>query len=100
VAGLLQTLAGTKQTDVILDYMLSRIGIEPARERLTLFVKETVGVKDTEVPGFWNMVSLRPTFWKAFVEGVNAEYGGWDGYVKDLGFSARDLEAIKKNLTG
>ncbi|XEV00454.1 hypothetical protein FSHL1_005741 [Fusarium sambucinum] len=100
VAGLLQTLAGTKQTDVILDYMLSRIGIEPARERLTLFVMETVGVEDTEVPGFWNMVSLRPTFWEAFVEGVNAEYGGWNGYVKGLGFSTRDLETIKKNLRG
>ncbi|GKU06658.1 tyrosine-protein phosphatase [Fusarium langsethiae] len=98
MAGLLQTLAGTKQTDVILDYMLSRTGIEPARERLTQFVKATVGVDDTEVPGFWNMVSLRPTFWKAFVEGVDAEYGDWDGYVKGLGFSTRDLETIKKNL--
>lgn len=100
VAGLLQTLAGTKQKDVILDYMLSRIGIEPAREKLIHFVKETVGVDDTEVPGFWNMVSLRPTFWKAFVEGVDAEYGGFDGYVKSLGFSAKDLETIKKNLRG
>ncbi|KAI1060053.1 hypothetical protein LB507_011412 [Fusarium sp. FIESC RH6] len=98
VAGLLQTLAGTKQKDVILDYMLSRIGIEPAREKLIHFVKETVGVDDTEVPGFWNMVSLRPTFWKAFVEGVDAEYGGFDGYVKSLGFPAKDLETIKKNL--
>jgi hypothetical protein len=100
VAGLLQNLAGTKQTDVILDYMLSRIGTEPARERLIMFVKATVGVEDTEVPGFWNMVSLRPTFWKAFVKGVDAEYGGWDGYVKGLGFSTRDLETIKKNLRG
>ncbi|RGP65357.1 hypothetical protein FLONG3_9253 [Fusarium longipes] len=100
VAGLLQTLAGTKQTDVILDYMLSRIGVEPARERLTLFIKATVGVEDTEVPGFWNMVSLRPTFWKAFVKGVEAKYGGWDDYVKGLGFSARDLETIKRNLRG
>ncbi|CAF3445385.1 unnamed protein product [Fusarium graminearum] len=100
VAGLLQTLAGTNQPDVILDYMLSRIGTEPARERLTQFVKATVGVEDTGVPGFWNMISLRPTFWKALVKGVDAEYGGWDGYVKGLGFSTRDLETIQKNLRG
>lgn len=80
--------------------MLSRIGIESARERLILFVKATVGVDDTEVPGFWNMVSLRPSFWKAFVESVDVEYGGWDGYVKGLGFSSNDLATIKKNLRG
>ncbi|KAF5025206.1 hypothetical protein F66182_2672 [Fusarium sp. NRRL 66182] len=98
VAGLLQTLAGTKQADVILDYMLSRIGIEPARERLLMYFKASLGVEDLETPGFWNMASLRPAFWEAFVEGVEAEYGGWDGYVKTLGFSYKDLQTIKKNL--
>ncbi|KAF4430945.1 hypothetical protein F53441_13930 [Fusarium austroafricanum] len=98
MAGLLQTLAGTKQKDIIFDYMLSRIGTEPARERLIAFVKANIDVEDTEVPGFWNMVSLRPSFWKAFVEGVDAEYGGWDDYVMGLGFSAEDLHTIKDNL--
>ncbi|KAF4471059.1 tyrosine- phosphatase [Fusarium albosuccineum] len=99
VAGLLQTLAGTEQPDVILDYMLSRIGTEQARERLVVFIKASLGVDDPETPGFWNMASLRPTFWKAFGEGINDEYGGWDGYVtKGLGFSAEDLDTIKKNL--
>ncbi|WZH43559.1 protein-tyrosine phosphatase-like protein [Fusarium acuminatum] len=99
-AGLLQTLAGTPEKDVILDYMLSRIGTEPARERLIAFVKDNIDVQDYEVPGFWNMVSLRPTFWKAFVGGVDAEYGGWEGYVKGLGFSGEELKTIKKNLRG
>lgn len=98
MAGLLQTLAGTSQQDVIFDYMLSRIGIEPARERLLLFILANIDVKSTEEPGFWNMVSLRPSFWEAFGQGVEAEYGGWDGYVKGLGFSAKDLETIKHNL--
>ncbi|KAI1041744.1 hypothetical protein LB505_010227 [Fusarium chuoi] len=97
-AGLLQTLAGTRQQDVIFDYMLSRIGVEPARERLLLFILANVDVKSTEGPGFWNMVSLRPSFWEAFGQGVEAEYGGWDGYVKGLGFSTKDLETIKHNL--
>jgi hypothetical protein len=80
--------------------MLSRIGTEPARERLIALVKDNIDVQDFEVPGFWNMVSLRPTFWKAFVGGVDAEYGGWEGYVMGLGFSEDDLKTIKKNLRG
>ncbi|KAJ3462979.1 hypothetical protein MRS44_007765 [Fusarium solani] len=93
------TLAGTEQPDVVFDYMLSRIGTEQARDRLVVFIKTALGVDDPETPGFWNMASLRPTFWEAFVEGVDAEFGGWDGYVtKALGFSADDLETIKKNL--
>ncbi|KAF5626461.1 Tyrosine phosphatase [Fusarium tjaetaba] len=98
MAGLLQILAGTKQQVVIFDYMLSRIGIEPARERLLLFVLANIDVKSTEEPGFWNMVSLRPSFWEAFGQGAKAEYGGWDGYVKGLGFSTKDMEIIKNNL--
>ncbi|KAM0429381.1 hypothetical protein ACHAPT_006599 [Fusarium lateritium] len=99
VAGMLQSLAGTGQDDVIFDYMLSRIGTEQARDRLVVFIKTALGVDDPETPGFWNMASLRPTFWEAFVEGIDAEYGGWDGYVtKALGFSADDLETIKVNL--
>ncbi|KAF4415240.1 Tyrosine- phosphatase [Fusarium acutatum] len=54
MAGLLQTLAGTKLQDVIFDYMLSRIGIEPARERLLLFILANIDVKSPEEPGFWN----------------------------------------------
>ncbi|KAF4334343.1 Tyrosine phosphatase [Fusarium beomiforme] len=98
MVGLLQTLAGTKQNDIILDYMLSWIGIEPDRERLLEFILANIDGKDTEEPGFWNMVSLRPSLWNALVQGVEAEYGGLDGYVKGPGFSAKDLETIKKNL--
>ncbi|KAM5352364.1 hypothetical protein ACJ41O_005087 [Fusarium nematophilum] len=99
VSGLLQSLAGTEEPDVILDYMLSRIGTEAARDRLVVFLKASLGLDDPETPGFWNMASLRPTFWKAFAEGMDAEYGGWDGYVTEgLGFSVDDLDTIKKNL--
>lgn len=100
VAGLLQTLAGTEQPDVVFDYMLSRIGTEPARDRLVAFLQTGLSLDpDDETPGFWNMVSLRPTFWAALAEGVDAEFGGWDGYVTGaLGFSADDLGTIKRNL--
>lgn len=79
--------------------MLSRIGTEPAREILLRFAMASVGVTDPETPGFFNLVSLRPEFWEAFLEGLGDEFGGWDGYVtKGLGFSQGDLAKIKGNL--
>lgn len=79
--------------------MLSRIGTEPAREKLMHYAMSTLGIKDPETPGFYNLVSLRPEFWKRFQEGLEEEFGGWEGYVtKGLGFSTEDLEKIKGNL--
>ncbi|KAJ4209638.1 hypothetical protein NW759_013285 [Fusarium solani] len=99
VAGLLQSLAGTAPDDILFDYMLSRIGTESAREKLGSLAMASLGVSDPETPGFWNLVSLRPSYWNAFLEGLRDEYGDWEGYVtKGLGFSATDLETVKKNL--
>lgn len=79
--------------------MLSRIGTESAREKLGSLAMASLGVSDPETPGFWNLVSLRPSYWNAFLEGLRDEYGDWEGYVtKGLGFSATDLETVKKNL--
>lgn len=79
--------------------MLSRIGTEPAREKLMAFVLASLGTDDLTTPGLLNVTNLRPTSWNAFLDGLRKEYGGWDGYVtKGLGFSEQDLEQIKKNL--
>lgn len=79
--------------------MLSRIGIEPARERLAAFAMASAGVTVLDTPGLWSMVSLQPSYWNAFIEGLKEEYGGWEGYVTEgLGFTERDLETIKMNL--
>ncbi|CAM1500890.1 Fc.00g100520.m01.CDS01 [Cosmosporella sp. VM-42] len=99
VAGLLQGLAGTSTDDIILDFMLSRLGTEPAREKLTHFAMASVGITDPETPGFYNLVALRPSFYKAFLSGLEEEYGGWDGYAtKGLGFTDEELKKIKNNL--
>ncbi|KAM4067612.1 tyrosine phosphatase family protein [Hirsutella rhossiliensis] len=63
VAGLLQHLAGTPAGLACLDYMLSRIGAEPAREKLLHFALSTAGTTDPRAPGFRNLISLRPEFW-------------------------------------
>ncbi|KAK2730568.1 hypothetical protein CKAH01_02396 [Colletotrichum kahawae] len=100
LAGILQSLAGAAPDDVRFDYMLSRIGTEPARERLLRYARVGTGTTaDDEHPGFYNMCSLRTSCWDAFVAGVEETYGGWEGYVtKTVGFSNEDLERIKAHL--
>ena len=96
---MLQALAGTAPKDIAFDYLLSRIGSEPARDKLFKFAMTAVGAADVDTPGFVNLVSLRPSYWQAFTEALEAKYGGWDGYVTQrLGFSEGDLAIIKKNL--
>ena len=99
MASMLQHLAGTPADAIVRDYMLSRIGTEPARDKLLAFIMTSLGVTDTASPGFVDMVSLRPQYLNAFLQGLEEQYGGWDSYVtKTLGFSDEDLAKIKKNL--
>lgn len=79
--------------------MLSRVGTEVAREKLLKFALASVGTTDMETPGFYNLVELRPQYWAAFLEGLEEQFGGWDGYVtKGLGLSEEDLITVKKNI--
>lgn len=99
IAGLLLILSGASPAQVEADYMLSRIGVEPAREQLVAFARHTAGVTSDEDPGFYNLVSLRETCWRAFVAAAEREYGGFDQYVvQTLGFAEADLARIKENL--
>ena len=92
-------MAGVDAETVNLDFMLSRIGTEPAREQLLYFAKKNAGVKSDDTPGFYNLCSLRVVCWNAFLAAVDRDYGGFDSYVTaTLGFSTEDLDTIKKNL--
>lgn len=101
VAGMLQALAGTPPDAVLFDYMLSRIGFEPIREQMLFTAVMDTGGGAMATEGFFNMNSIRPTYWTAFQALVDERFGGWDGYVTgELGFSAEDLETIKRHLRG
>lgn len=81
------------------DYLLSRIGTEPARDKLVKFAMASIGIEDMETPGFVNLVDLRPEYWHAFVKELDGRFGSVDGYIKEgLGFSEEDLATIKTNL--
>lgn len=93
-------LAGADPETVIFDFMLSRIGTEPAREKLLAFALKGTGAESTDTPGFRNMCNLRPAGWTAFVRAAEDAYGGFEGYVtKTLGFSEEELATIRRNLT-
>ncbi|KAK4241329.1 hypothetical protein C8A03DRAFT_30546 [Achaetomium macrosporum] len=99
VAGLLLSLAGASKETVALDYMLSRIGTEPAREQLIAFALEGSMAENVDAPGFHNLCNLRISCWEAFVRAVESQYGGFEGYVTGtLGFSEGDLAKIRANL--
>ncbi|EOO03481.1 putative tyrosine phosphatase protein [Phaeoacremonium minimum UCRPA7] len=99
LAGLLLTLAGESSDAIELDFLLSRVGTEPVREHLLAFAKRGARIESEDEPGFYNLASLKAVCWRAFVEALDKEYGGFDGYItKTLGFSEEDLAKIKKNL--
>ena len=100
MSGLLLVLAGADPDTVSLDWLLSRIGTEPAREQLLAFVSKAAGVDAAGNPiGFHNIASLRDVCWKAFLAELENKYGGFAGWVtKVLGFSDDDLKVIAKNL--
>lgn len=51
--------------------------------------------------GFKNLSNLRVSTWEAFVQALEAEYGGFEGYVRGmLGFSEEEVGLIRKNLVG
>jgi len=96
---MLLRLAGADPDTVCLDFLLSRIGTEPAREQLLAFAKKGSRIDSEDAPGFHNLVSLREVCWNAFLSALDREYGGFSGYVtKTLGFSDDDLSVIVKNL--
>lgn len=83
------------------DYMLSRIGLEPARDMLMMGIKAGLKLDDVESPEFHNVASIRPSFWAAFQKELGQKHGGWDGYIREtLGFSDADVERMRDNLNG
>jgi hypothetical protein len=84
----------------VYDYLLTRVGLEPERERLIIALKGHFSPEDAESPVFFNVAALRPEIWTAFETELQKQYGGWDGYIGQLGFSQGDLQAMRANLTG
>lgn len=99
MAGLLLSLAGASPDTIALDFMLSRIGVEPARAQLLAFARKGSMSASEDAPGFDNLINQKISSWEAFVKAVDSEYGGFEGYVTStLGFSDAEVARIKSNL--
>ncbi|KAI1435195.1 protein-tyrosine phosphatase-like protein [Xylaria sp. CBS 124048] len=101
LGGLLLALAGASEDVIVMDWQLSRIGTEPVRPSLLEFARKgSGGISSDDVPGFHNLVNLKRSCWRAFVLGLEKQYGGFERFVTDtLGFSQDDLAKIRENLT-
>jgi len=64
-------------------------------------VADTIGCRDFDAPGVYNLCSLRRTSWDAFMNDFQEMFGGVEGYIiNELGLPREDIEKIKKNLSG
>ncbi|KAI1303331.1 protein-tyrosine phosphatase-like protein [Xylaria venustula] len=98
--GLLLALAGASEDTIATDWQLSRIGTEPVRSMLLEFARKGTDTYQDDQPGFYNLVNLRKSCWRAFARALEKQYGGFENFVTDkLGFSQDDLTKIRKNLT-
>ena len=98
LAALILGLAGAPDSAIAHDYALTRIGIEPAREQLTILLKEQTGI-DPDEPGFAEMVAIKGQTMLYFLEMVKEKYGGVEGYVqKELSLTDIDIQSIRDHL--
>lgn len=109
LSGVLHGLAGSPPATLTLDYMLSRVGYEPAREQLVAYAMAGSAAGSLDAPGFANVVALRPASWAAFVAAMQKDYGGWEGYATrsdesedsgGMGLSLDDVAGLRAVLTG
>ncbi|THC96628.1 hypothetical protein EYZ11_003878 [Aspergillus tanneri] len=96
LAALILRLVDASDEEITLDYMLSRVGVEPVRAVLLGILKGDVG--ESAAAGILGLSSFRPGAITAFLESVERDFGSVQGYLADLGFSSDDVEKIRANM--
>ncbi|KIO30405.1 hypothetical protein M407DRAFT_153800 [Tulasnella calospora MUT 4182] len=99
-AMLILDLIGVPDEEIVKDYALTRVGVEPVREMMmtTRFAPLLLEpeVREATVSG----MSCKPSAMRATLKMLREEYGGAAGYLKDrLGFSAEGVAKIIENLS-
>ncbi|KAJ5856223.1 uncharacterized protein N7529_010167 [Penicillium soppii] len=107
LAALILLLIGRPHDEIINDYILTRAGLESARENLMdafAINMETdevdIGQLSPEALGMLELCGVRATAMSAFLKTFESSYkNGVEGYLIDgLGFSHSDVETMRKNL--
>lgn len=103
LAALILRLAGSSDEAIIHDYMLTRVGIEPARPALTAMLRAHYGVEgdggDLDKLGKVAVLGVEEKGMEGFLKALDEIDGGVVGYLKQgLGFSEEDVDTIRRNL--
>ncbi|KAL4746861.1 hypothetical protein BDW72DRAFT_27980 [Aspergillus terricola var. indicus] len=99
LAALIHRLAGSCDEALVLDFTLTRVGLEPGRAALLKMMQSVYGESVLDNPVLPVVWGVHGSGMVAFLEALDEGYGGVTGYLKNtLGFSDEDLEVMKANL--
>ncbi|KAJ7252412.1 protein-tyrosine phosphatase-like protein [Mycena haematopus] len=98
LAALILMLIGVDDADIEKDYALTTIGLEPAREKLTLRLQNIPVFRDNW-KGAFNMGSSKEDSMTAILAMIREKYGGAAGYLTACTrLEEKDLDVIRNNL--
>jgi protein tyrosine/serine phosphatase len=106
-ASLILLLIGRPYEEIINDYILTRVGLESARENLMEAFAVNLGDDGLDISqlspealGMLELCGVRATAMMAFLKTVEDTYkNGVEGYLIDkLGFSSSQISTMRKNL--
>ncbi|RDW63218.1 tyrosine-protein phosphatase [Aspergillus mulundensis] len=99
LAALIHRLAGSSDEELLHDFTLTRIGLEPGRLALLKMMQSVYGKSVLDNPVLPVVWGVHASGMMAFLEALDEGYGGVVGYLRNtLGFSDWDIEAMKANL--
>ncbi|KAH8887893.1 hypothetical protein GQ53DRAFT_749559 [Thozetella sp. PMI_491] len=112
LSALILDLMGAPAQSIGVEYLLSRIGFEPLREKLLPVALESVvavppGATSADIQklvegldaGTRGFLTLDAAVMVEFVKNLHAKHGGAEGYLRnELGFNEEDILKIRNNL--
>jgi len=97
-AAVVQKLLGARDEDIIADYHLTTIGLQPLIPLLTARFLAQETYRDNW-QGFLNMGSAKRETMQETLRMIDGKYGGVEGYIKTwTKLTDEDIEKIRKNL--
>jgi protein tyrosine/serine phosphatase len=99
LSALLLNLSGHSPELIAQDYALTRIGTEAQREFLTNRLHDWLGPDAMDKPGVFELSSCDAIVMLAFVDWLDKEYGGAEGWLKkECKWTDDDIEKVRKNI--
>lgn len=90
---------GASPDEIAADYALTRIGVEPERERLLDSILAQTGFK-LDQPGVVELCSTSPGSIVRFITAVNSRWGSVVGLAeKELNLTTQEIASIREKLS-